>query len=335
MKAGLPARPASVFCRMAVTGFRAPDRTKRKSQHAEERFAENAAAHLRGALAAFDENDRHLLEFQSQPPCRVFHLDLEAVSLHLHGVEVDRLQRMARVADEPRRRIAQGHAGHDAYVHRSEVGHQQTRHRPVHDVHALHVTRTDHHVVPFGRSLVQPYQIVGIVREVAVHFADIVEPVVQSPAEPRQIGRAQPLLAAAFQQVQRRREFLLALFDDRCGAVGRTVVDDEHFESLGQREDLVDHRRNILFLVVCRDNYQFAHRGSFWNFLHKGNIILQICAARPVFLPAAGAAVLPGRCGRFAGRELPSGYLRRFMARIACLSVSLTRNDSMIFAVIC
>ena len=73
--------------------------------------------------------------------------------------------------------------------------------------------------------------------------------------------------------------------------VAPTVVDDEQFERFGQRKDLVDHRRNILFLVVCRDNYQFAHRGSFWNFLHKGNIILQICAVRPVFLPGAVAGL--------------------------------------------
>lgn len=132
--------------------FRGPDFAQRESQHAEERFAEDAAAHLGGALAAFDEDDRHLLEFQPQPPRRVLHLDLKAVSLHPYGVEVERLQRMARVADESRRRVAQGHARHDAHVHRGEVGHQQTRHWPVDDVYALHIARADHHVVALGAA---------------------------------------------------------------------------------------------------------------------------------------------------------------------------------------
>ena len=58
----------------------------------------------------------------------------------------------------------------------------------------------------------------------------------------------------------------------------RTVVDDEHLEGFGQREDLVDHRRNVLFFVIGRNDYQFAHGGCriFWNY--KDNIILQIAA---------------------------------------------------------
>ena len=118
--------------------FRAPDRTKRKSQYAEECFAEDAAAHFRGALAAFDEDDRHLLEFGI--PAAMPSISSRSGTRIPSSSTASRsivLQRVARVADEPRRCVAQGHAGHDAYVHRGKVGHQQARHRPVHDVHAL------------------------------------------------------------------------------------------------------------------------------------------------------------------------------------------------------
>ena len=156
-------------------------------------------------------------------------------------------------------------------------------------------------------------------REVAVHFANVVESVVQSPAEPRQIGRSQPLFAAALQQVKRFGELFPALPDDFSRPVGRTVVDDEQFERFGQRKDLVDHRRDVFLLVVGRNDYQFAHRALFSDFLYKGSIILQKRAAPALFL--RGRRIFPALCAGAAH----AFYRRRFIARISCFAASLTR----------
>ena len=160
-----------------------------------------------------------------------------------------------------------------------------------------HVARTDHHVVALGGGAVEAHQIVGVVRKVAVHLADVVESVLQSPAESREVGRAQAQFPGPFHEVEPLRELLPALLDDRGRAVGRTVVDDEYIEGFGQREDLVDHRRNVLFFVIGRNDYQFAHGGCriFWNY--KDNIILQIAA---ILCAVSGRGPLRGKSTLFS-----------------------------------
>ena len=51
----------------------------------------------------------------------------------------------------------------------------------------------------------------------------------------------------------------LPLPDDLRRAVGRTVVDNQQVEFFGKREDLVDHRTDVVQFVVGRDDNQIPH----------------------------------------------------------------------------
>ena len=183
------------------------------SQDAEERFAEDAAAHLGGALLAVDEDDRHLGELHAQAPGRILHLDLESVAFHLDAIQVDGLQRPTRITNEPGSSVVQRHTGNDTDIFRSEERHQQPRHGPVDHVDTLDVTRPDHDIVALGRSGEQPHQVVGVVGEVAVHLAHEFETVLQSPAETGKVSCAETQLAAALQQMQPLGKLLLPLLD--------------------------------------------------------------------------------------------------------------------------
>ena len=174
-------------------------------------------------------------------------------------MQVDGLQRPARVADEARRGVVERKPGDQAHVFRGEVGHQQPRHRPVDDIDPLDVARAHHHVAPLLGCPAEAHQIVGVVRKVAVHLADEVEAAAQPPLETGQVGRAEPLLAAPLDEVQPLGELLLTAPHDGGRAVGRAVVDDQQLEGLAQREDLVNHCGDVLPLVVGRYDNQFAH----------------------------------------------------------------------------
>ena len=136
--------------------LRAPaDFAEREPQDAEKGLAEDSARHLGGSFGAFDEDDRDFTEPEPEPPGGVFHLDLESVTLHADGVEVDGFQRTAGVADESGRGVVQGQARDEPGVCRPEIGDHQPRQGPVDDLSALDVARTDDDVVAFGRDLMQ------------------------------------------------------------------------------------------------------------------------------------------------------------------------------------
>ena len=67
---------------------------------------------------------------------------------------------------------------------------------------------------------IQADEVVRVVGEIGIHLEDVVIPVVQGPAETGQVRGSQPLLPAAFEQVQPLRELGLEALDDAGRAVG-------------------------------------------------------------------------------------------------------------------
>ena len=99
---------------------------------------------------------------------------------------------------------------------------------------------------------IEPYQVVGVVREVAVHFEYPVVAPLRSPAKPGDVGCAQSELAAAFEQMH-TPGILLPTGSYQLGrAVGRVIVDHEKIELRIERHYLVDHAHDVLAFVVCR-----------------------------------------------------------------------------------
>lgn len=62
------------------------------------------------------------------------------------------------------------------------------------------------------------------------------------------------------------REFLLESFDDGCGPVRGSVIDDENVIPSFERENFTDDVFDVFSLVVCRDNDDFSvfHINYFW-----------------------------------------------------------------------
>ena len=108
----------------------------------------------------------------------------------------------------------------------------------------------------------QPHQVVGIVREIAVHLENVVVSVFERPLESGQVGRSQSQFALTFDQVQLPGILLLFFLHDRSRAVRRAVVDDQQVEFFGQRKDFVDHRTDVVQLVIGGNDYQVLHRGQ-------------------------------------------------------------------------
>ena len=92
-------------------------------------------------------------------------------------------------------------------------------------------------------------------REVAVHFADVVVALVEGPAEAGQVRAPETFLGGAVQDVH---PVVLGgqAVGDLAGAVGRAVVDHEHVArdrgALTRSADRLDHPLEILALVVRR-----------------------------------------------------------------------------------
>mgnify|MGYP007122063997 CR=1 FL=1 len=79
-------RQRGIFARPAVPA---------QPHHAEESLGEDAARHLRRALAAVHEDDRHLLDLEADLVGGELHLNLEGVALEANLVKLDGLQHAA------------------------------------------------------------------------------------------------------------------------------------------------------------------------------------------------------------------------------------------------
>ena len=111
-----------------------------------------------------------------------------------------------------------------------------------------------------GAGFVQAQQVVGVVRKVGVHLEHVLVAAGQRPPKAVDVGRAQPLLAAALLEVQPARELGLQAPHHGRRTVGRAVVDDQHVERPRQLHHLANNQLGILALVVSRNqNEAFTH----------------------------------------------------------------------------
>ena len=99
-------------------------------------------------------------------------------------------------------------------------------------------------------------------REVGVHLEHVLGALRQRVAEPRDVGRTEPELARPLEQVDAGIGGL-ALQDQRAGAVGRVVVDDQHVQPERQRQQLVQQAADVVAFVVGGDDDEVLHRHAF------------------------------------------------------------------------
>ena len=220
-----------------------------------EGFAEDAAGHFGRAQLAVDEDDRDLPDLEAQFVGGVLHFDLEAVSLHLDRIQVNGLQYFPGIAHEAGGGVEHPYPQDGPDIGRRVIGHDDAADGPVHDAHAVAVTRTYGEVAPlFRASGVQAKQIVGIVGKVGIHLEDVIVAMVQGPAEAGQIGGSESLFSAPLDQVEAVRELRLKPFHDAGRPVGGAVVDDKDVELADEGEHLPADGFNVLLFVVGRDD---------------------------------------------------------------------------------
>ena len=101
-----------MFCLRILSEPSVPTQT----HNAEERFGENATAHLADTFATVDEHYGHLLNLVTHLVCRELHLYLEAVALEANLVERNRLEHATAVALEARCGVVHLETGDHAHV---------------------------------------------------------------------------------------------------------------------------------------------------------------------------------------------------------------------------
>ena len=233
----------------------AQDQLPRRDQ----RLDQDAARQLRRADPALDENDRRLDD--PQPGVRGHERDIEQerVAVRDNAVERQRGQRFAAPAAIAGGDVVQLQAGDGANVEVRERAEDDAAQRPVHDADAVQVARADHEVGAGGGRVDHRRQVLRIVRQVRVHLADEVGVGEDSAAKSFEVGDAQAALAGPMQRLHASRILLAERVGNLAGAVGRLIVEHHHVHA-GDRHQIGDEDRQVVLLVVGRNQDQRLHR---------------------------------------------------------------------------
>ena len=142
--------------------------------HLEGGLADDRFAHFRLSLGALGKDDGDLGDVESRVPGAVVHFHLKGVAVGVDAVEGERLQHAAVKTLKARSHVADGHPGNDARVDAGGIRQDEAGKRPVDDPDAANVPRAHGEV---GRArfdgVDEAGKVVGVVREVRVHLADV------------------------------------------------------------------------------------------------------------------------------------------------------------------
>ena len=176
---------------------------------------------------------------------------MEGIAFEPNLIEFDSLEHLASIAFESGSRVVDIYSEHEAHVFGSEVRHEYASHGPVNDVDTGHVSATDSYVGTLvSTSVIEFEQVLRVVREVGIHFEDVVVLMLNSPFESAYICSAETLFAGTLYEEEFVFElFLLQTLNYVSCAVRRAVVDDEHVELNRQFLYGANNRFDILLLV--------------------------------------------------------------------------------------
>ena len=158
--------------------------------------------------------------------------------------------------------IVNFHSRNKPDVFGSEIRHQYPAHGPVHHINTRYITGTDCQVSPLRQASCSRDQIIGIVRKIGIHLENVVIVTLQCPFETCNISGSQSQFSFTLDKVQTVGLFTFCFIDFTMLAVPSgdpsSIISTSN--SRGRGKDGVDHLFDILFFVVCRDNYErFFH----------------------------------------------------------------------------
>ena len=147
------------------------------------------------------EDDRHLAHGEAAPQRALRQLDLEAVAVRAHGVEVDRLEHLAAEALEAAGEVVDVEAEHAARVVAAAAADEPPQQPPVLDAAAVDVARSERDVGAVLHRREQARQVGRVVREVGVHLEDVARAGRERAAEAGEVGGAEALAHAAVEDL--------------------------------------------------------------------------------------------------------------------------------------
>src|SRR3954471_4054094 len=130
---------ASVSSSTTSTLQTAEEGADTEKRHLPDRLEHDRAAHLRAAVLAVDEGDRHLDDAEAGPQRAVGGLDLEGVAARVDRAQVELLQHLAAEALEAAGQVVHADAEQDARVPRPARGDEPANRAPAADRAALDV----------------------------------------------------------------------------------------------------------------------------------------------------------------------------------------------------
>src|SRR6056297_1595976 len=110
--------------------------------------------------------------------------------------------------------------------------------------------------------MIEPGQVVGIVREISIHFKDVIIIMLDGPLKTGNVSCAQTQLPLSFKDVQPLRIIPLFVLDNISGAIRGIVIDNKYMKYNAEREYLIYNAVNVaLFIISGYDHQIFVHRG--------------------------------------------------------------------------
>src|SRR5262249_51008907 len=254
-------------------------------------FDQHAGGQLRLADPALDEDDGDFTHPEFPELRLVQHFGEEGVAVGHHAGDRELRERLAPPAAEAARAVARREARHEANVAVRERAQEDARERPVHHADAAgSVAGADDGIVVRARAH-QIRQVLGPVRQIAVHLADEVRgALVQRVRQAVHVGASEPARSGTVHHLDASRVLLDEAVGNRARPVGRAVVHDEQAEARVLQHARREQREVILFVIGRRD-YENVHRSCVRS--------LQIRAAVTI-----SAGSITGRRNRSCGKKM-------------------------------
>ena len=211
----------------------------------------------------------------------------------MYRVQVHSTQYVCSVAYKSGGGVAHVQSGDYAHILGGVIGHEHASHRPIDNVDPGEVSRTDGDIALSAyQGLAQSRQILGVMREVGVHFAYVLVSMSQTPTEAFDIGRTKTEFARAFDDVYTPGVLRHFFAHDGGGAVGRVVVNHEDVERRVEGQYGIYDGGCIFLLVIHGDDYEsvcfglYGHLVVLWCCMMVRTVVGYGCRAMgPRMLP--------------------------------------------------
>ncbi len=238
------------------------DETEAEFPAHEDSFAKDGGVHFGLSVFAIHKQDRDFFDAKAFLDGAPRHLDLERVAFGAYVIEFDGFEDFASKALESTGEIADRDPEDGAGVEASATAEDLSANGPVACSAAFDVAGTENEigVLEGGK---ETGEIVGIVREVAIHLLKDLVIAVESVAKAIKVSGSE----AEFSGASENKDAVIvsgALFSDIARPIGGVVIDNEDMGVFGCAVDGVEQAGEVFAFVVGGDDDQ-----SFWRCIRR------------------------------------------------------------------